>query len=48
MKTEIKTVLKFIAFIIYTIMLFFIQDIYVLIGIFILQLIFMLLCHLYC
>ena len=45
MKTEIKTVLKFIAFIIYTIMLFFIQDIYVLIGIFILQLIFMLLCH---
>lgn len=40
-----KNVLKFIAFFIYTICLFWIQDIVVLIGIFLLQVIFMLLCH---
>lgn len=39
-----KTVLKFIAFFIYTICLFWIQDICILIGIFVLQVIFMLLC----
>lgn len=40
-----KTVIKFIAFFIYTICLFWIQDIRVLISIFALQIIFMLLCH---
>lgn len=40
-----KTVLKFIAFFIYTICLFWIQDIRLLIGIFGLQLLFMLLCN---
>lgn len=40
-----KTVIKFIAFFVYTICLFFITDIRILMGIFALQTIFMLLCH---
>lgn len=40
-----KTVIKFIAFFAYTICLFFITDIRVLAGIFALQILFMLLCH---
>lgn len=40
-----KTVIKFIAFFIYTICLFWIKDINVLLGVFILQILFMLLCH---
>lgn len=40
-----KTVIKFIAFFIYTICLFLIKDISILLGIFVLQTIFMLLCH---
>lgn len=40
-----KTVIKFIAFFIYTICLFLIKDITILLGIFVVQTIFMLLCH---
>ena len=40
-----KTVIKFIAFFIYTICLFWIKDINVLLGIFVFQMLFMLLCH---
>lgn len=40
-----KTIIKFIAFFIYTICLFWIKDINVLLGIFVLQILFMLLCH---
>lgn len=40
-----KTVIKFIAFFIYTISLFWIKDINVLLGIFVLQILFMLLCR---
>lgn len=40
-----KTVIKFIAFFVYTICLFWIRDIRVLAGIFAFQILFMLLCH---